>query len=164
MRPLSLLASARPTARAMLAGPTRAVSPGRPVAPVRGRRLSTSVVAAAQTGESMPPPGRPLSIPPPLAVAAALGGLSWVTLLGFPGSPLPAPMRELGLRFVTESTALTIAKLAWGAHVLEAAFAAAACLSAGADAGAAAWWAAWAFFSGFPALLIMAKTLPKKQD
>ena len=109
------------------------------------------------------PPGRPLVAPNPVWVVAALGGLSWVSLLGFPASPLPAPLRELGLAVVSEGTARTIAGAAWTAHAAEAAYAVFACLSAGADAGAAAWWAAWAFFAGFPALLLMAKSLPKKQ-
>lgn len=109
-------------------------------------------------------PGRPLTPPPALWVVAALGGLSWVTLLGFPGSPLPQPLRDLGLAVVTEPTARKIAAAAWGAHALEAVYAAAACLTAGADAGAAAFWAFWAFFAGFPALILMGKALPAKQQ
>ena len=163
--PMGALFAARPASARLLASSPRAARPAlsaRPSIPGRGRRL-LSTPAAAQKEEGMPAaPGRPLSTPPPLAVAAALGGLTWVSLLGFPGSPLPAPLRELGLRVVAESTARTIASAAWAAHAAEAAYAAFACLSAGADAGAAAWWAVWAFFAGFPALLVMAKTLPKK--
>jgi hypothetical protein len=107
-------------------------------------------------------PGRPLTPPQPAWVAAALGGLTWVTLLGFPTSPLPQPLRDLGLAAVSEATARNIATAAWGAHALEAVYAAGACLAAGADGGAAAFWAFWAFFAGFPALILMGRTLPPK--
>ena len=110
------------------------------------------------------PPGRPLTAPPFPWVVAALAGLSWVTLLGFDGGRLPAPLRDLGLAAVTPATARTIATAAWGAHALEAAYAVVACTRAGADAAAAAWWAAWAFFAGFPALILMGRTLPPKAD
>jgi len=151
--------SSLPLSRRALMHTRRAGGTVRPVAATPRKGQSAPPPPPAAQG----PPGRPLTTPPALAVAAALGGLSWVSLLGFPASPLPAPLRELGLSVVTEATARTIAGAAWAAHAAEAAYAVFACLSAGADAGAAAWWAFWAFFAGFPALLVMSKTLTGKQ-
>lgn len=174
----SFARAARPSARLLHAATTRPACPRGLATPLRAGRRSlrsrlttTTVAAAGRKGASpgMPPaaaapPGRPLLLPNPAAIAAALGGLTWVTLLGFPTSPLPAPLRELGLAVVSEGTARGIAGAAWSAHAAEALFAAWSVLSAGGDAAAAAWWAFWGFFCGFPALLLMQTTLPKKQD
>jgi hypothetical protein len=181
----ALAAAARPPARFPTRRVPSGVCAGRPCIAARlasggpgptrpenaaALHASTTRAAAAANNKGEPtptmpqPPGRPLTPPPPLWTVAALGGLTWVSLLGFPGSPLPEPMRALGLAVVTEATARKIAVAAWGAHALEAVYAAGACLAAGADAGAAAFWAFWAFFAGFPALVLMSKTLPPKEE
>lgn len=108
-------------------------------------------------------PGYPLRAPPLAWCAAALGGLSWVTLLGVAPAALPAPLADLGLSVVSSATARTIATLAWAAHVLEGGIAAATVARGGGDAKAAAWWGANAFLFGFPALL-MAQASVAKED
>lgn len=85
---------------------------------------------------------------------AALGGLSYVTALGFAPAALPPPLAALGAAAVAQSTAASIASVAWAVHVLEGAVAAALVARGGGDAAAAAWWGASAVLFGFPALLM----------
>jgi hypothetical protein len=108
-------------------------------------------------------PGYPLLTPPPLWCAAALGGLSYVTILGADPTLLPAPLASLGLAVVSSATARSISVVAWAVHTLEGAVAAASILKGGGDGRAAAWWGAMAFLFGFPALL-QARAAVAKDD
>ena len=105
-------------------------------------------------------PGRPLDLPPLPWIAAVAVGLGWLTLLAVSPGALPAGMKDFALSVLsvaglgTVEGARAVCAVAWGIHLLEGAYAAKVVADAGADAKAAAWWFAWSFLVGFPAVMM----------
>lgn len=131
-----------------------------------------TTMALASSNSNSPPssssPGRPLKLPPRLWIAGVAFGLGWLTLLAVAPAALPTGTRDFALSVLsvagagTVEGARSVAAVAWGIHMLEGLYAAKLVRDAGGDAGAAAWWGSWAFFVGFPAVL-MAKESVKEE-
>lgn len=105
-------------------------------------------------------PGRPLDLPPLPWIAAVTFGLGWLTLLALAPGALPAGMKDFALSVLSVAGlgsvegARAVCAVAWGIHVLEGLYAAKVVTDAGADSRAAAWWFAWSFLVGFPAVMM----------
>lgn len=73
---------------------------------------------------------------------------------------LPAGMKDFALSALcavnlgTVEGARVVCAVAWGIHVLEGVYAARVVADGGGDSKAAAWWFAWAFLVGFPAVMM----------
>ena len=105
-------------------------------------------------------PGRPLELPPPPWIAAVALGLGWLTVLAVAPGALPAGARDFALSVLslvnlgTVEGARIVCAVAWGIHLLEGAYAAKVVADGGGDSRAAAWWFAWSFLVGFPAVMM----------
>lgn len=105
-------------------------------------------------------PGFPLDLPPLPWIGAVTFGLGWLTLLAVAPGALPVGMKDFALSVLsivklgTVEGAQVVCAVAWGIHVLEGAYAAKVVTDAGADSKAAAWWFAWSFLVGFPAVMM----------